>query len=208
MISEHAAGDPDRWWYANRFVFARLMLDERKTKARIKQQLLDANRPCHLCDRPFDSRKNIHLHRLDGSKGYNDGNCVLMHGECHQRLHVGHPAAEESARQWDPVVTRRSKCYSDQTFLYWWDISPGLAASLEHLEAVEFVKADTGEYCSVPTSTLTKFMTPERQSKRGNGNWGVKVLSDHPDELALEPGTGGGEWAFLPVVWLSQEAED
>ena len=26
-------GDPDKWWYANRFVFARLMLDERKTKS-------------------------------------------------------------------------------------------------------------------------------------------------------------------------------
>ena len=33
LISEHADNDPDKWWYANRFVFARLMLDERKTKS-------------------------------------------------------------------------------------------------------------------------------------------------------------------------------
>ena len=31
-IREHAGKDPDKWWYANRFVFARLALDERKTK--------------------------------------------------------------------------------------------------------------------------------------------------------------------------------
>lgn len=208
MISDHAAGNPDRWWYANRYVFARLMLDERKTKAGIKQQLLDANPRCHSCAQPFDTRKNIHLHRLDGSKGYQDSNCVLMHGECHQQFHARQPADDESAREWNPVVTKRSKSYNNRAFLYWWDISPGLAASLKQLEAIEFVKADTGEYCSVPTPTLTKFATPERQTTRGNGNWGVRVLSDHPDELALEPGTGGAEWVFLPVVWLSQEEED
>lgn len=32
LIQEHASNDPDEWWYANRYVFARLNLDERKTK--------------------------------------------------------------------------------------------------------------------------------------------------------------------------------
>jgi hypothetical protein len=41
LIKNHAAGDPDRWWYANRFVFARLQLDERKNKTSIKRKLLD-----------------------------------------------------------------------------------------------------------------------------------------------------------------------
>lgn len=208
MISSHAAGDPDKWWYANRYVFARLMLDERKTKARIKRQLLDGSRPCHFCERPFDTTKDIHLHRVDGSKGYSDGNCVLGHGECHRRFHAEQPADNESVREWNAVVTKRSKSYSNRAFFYWWDVSPGLAASLEKLEAVEFAKADTGEYCSVPTAILMKFTTPDRQTKRGRGNWGVRVLSDHPDELAFEPGTGGTEWVFLPVVWLSQEEED
>jgi len=49
LINEYAAGDPDRWWYANRFVFARLQLDERKTKAGIKRELLDSRKPCHSC---------------------------------------------------------------------------------------------------------------------------------------------------------------
>ncbi|MDP6543487.1 MAG: hypothetical protein QGH60_05805 [Phycisphaerae bacterium] len=30
LIAEYSVGDPDKWWNANRFVFARLMLDERR----------------------------------------------------------------------------------------------------------------------------------------------------------------------------------
>ena len=88
MISEHAGGDADKWWYANRFVFARLQLDERKTKTSVKRKLLDASRPCHACGEPFESKRDIHLHRLDGSKAYSDANCVLMHAECHRRHHA------------------------------------------------------------------------------------------------------------------------
>jgi len=33
LIAEYAGDDPDEWWYANRFVFARLNLDERYTRA-------------------------------------------------------------------------------------------------------------------------------------------------------------------------------
>jgi hypothetical protein len=41
-------GNPDRWWYANRFVFARLLLDERRTKTKIKQQLLTEKKALRL----------------------------------------------------------------------------------------------------------------------------------------------------------------
>jgi|ETNmetMinimDraft_26_1059896.scaffolds.fasta_scaffold16249_2 hypothetical protein len=41
--------------------------DERKTKAGIKRDLLDAGGPCHSCHKPFETRRAIHLHRLDGS---------------------------------------------------------------------------------------------------------------------------------------------
>ena len=37
FIAEHAGADQDRWWYCNRFVFARLMLDERKTKTGVRK---------------------------------------------------------------------------------------------------------------------------------------------------------------------------
>ncbi len=38
LIAEHSDGDPDKWWYANRFVFARLQLHERKTKTGVKKR--------------------------------------------------------------------------------------------------------------------------------------------------------------------------
>ena len=46
LIVEHSDGDPDKWWYANRFVFARLMLDERKTKSGVKKRLFAAKAAC------------------------------------------------------------------------------------------------------------------------------------------------------------------
>ena len=41
-IQEHAQRDQDKWFYANRYVFARLALDERKTKTAVKRELLNA----------------------------------------------------------------------------------------------------------------------------------------------------------------------
>ena len=38
-IQEYAGDDPDEWFYANRYIFARLGLDERKTKTKIKNAL-------------------------------------------------------------------------------------------------------------------------------------------------------------------------
>jgi|GEM_PF-1224148 len=207
MIAEHASGDPDRWWYANRFVFARLMLDERKTKTNVKQKLLDANMLCPGCGKRFETRRDIHLHRLDGDKAYSQANCVLMHPDCHRAAHAAHPEAVEVATGREPTLTKWSKRYDDMPFVYWWDIAPGLAEQLNDLEPAEFAKKDTKDRCVVPVEMLRTFLTPERQTTRGQGNWGVKVLKDRPDELAFEPGTGSREWRFLPVVWL-EEAED
>jgi len=207
LILQYAGDDPDRWWYANRFVFARLQLDERKTKAAIKRDLLRAGLPCHLCGQPFESRRGVHLHRLDGERGYSRDNCVLMHADCHRQYHASREAGATPAGGREPTPTKLSKRYDGKPFLYWWDISPSLADSLEKFDAVEFVKKDTGERCLVSPQVLKRFLVHERRTTRGRGNWGVRVLADRPDELAFEPGTGGGEWLFLPVVWLA-EAED
>ncbi len=82
-ISDCAGNDPDKWFYANRFVFARLQLDERRTKTQVKKDLLAAGKPSHYCREPIDNKVGIHLHRRDGNRGYSADNCVLMHGECH-----------------------------------------------------------------------------------------------------------------------------
>ena len=213
LIRSHSGDDPDRWCYANRFVFARLNLDERKTKAGIKKQLLDANSPCHYCKESFESKKGIHLHRVDDDRGYADDNCVLMHPECHERYHaenIGRDAASEKETamtdiKGKSILVRKSKFYEDMPYLYWWDISPNLSEKLDRYEAVDFLCKDTGRYCRIPLPDLRKFLTPDQQTTRGEGNWGIKVMINREDELAFEPGTGSGDRPqFLSVTWLNE----
>ena len=210
MIREHASDDPDKWWYANRYVFARLMLDERKTKTSIKRDLFEASKPCHYCEKPFETRRNVHLHRLDQTKGYSKDNCVLMHAKCHQQCHAESKMEESSViEEKEAILVKQSKKYDEMPFLYWWDISPGLKDSLDRFDMVEFVKKDSGERCIVPPAALKGFLTPDRQTTRATGNWGIKVLKDHQDELAFEPGTvKAGKYLFLPVIWINEQEED
>jgi len=208
LISEHAAGDADRWWYANRYVFARLQLDERRTKTNIKRQLLDAGGACHSCAKPLEPGQSVHLHRVDASKGYSSKNCALMHDGCHRAHHAkAKPDIVRRATQ-EAVLVKESKKYEGKSFVYWWDIAPSEADSLDRYEAVEFVKKDSGERCTVPVGTLKSFLEPERRTTRGSGNWGIKVLKQRPDALAFEPGRGKGEWLSLPVVWLHEQLDD
>lgn len=213
-IREHAGDDSDKLFYANRYVFARLQLDERKVKTGIKKQLLKSDRPCAHCGEPFDSKVGLPLHRIDGARGYSPDNCVLMHPECHKRYHAEHPQRESSGEAGDVgedsgggSLVKYSKRYDTGAFRYWWDITPKLAASLGRYEAVEFVKKDAGERCSVPPQALTGFLTDDRQTSRGDGNWGIKVLADRPEELAFEPARKGDNWLFLPVAWLSDDED-
>jgi len=208
LIKEHAGGDPDRWWYANRFVFARLMLDERKTKTAIKKRLLSEGQPCCFCGEPFAEKKGIHLHRLDQKKGYSHGNCGLAHEPCHRTHHStsGGKPVVSTRPDAGGVLSKHSKRY-DGAFLYWWDISPSLAQTLDQYEEMEFVCDDTKASCLVPIATVKPLLTPERQTTRGAGNWGVQVRADHEDELGFAPATSKGEWLYVPVTWIEQETE-
>jgi hypothetical protein len=218
LIKEHGGGDPDKWFYANRYVFARLGVDERKTKTGIKRALLDAGKPCYSCGKPFDTKVDVHLHRLDRERGYSAENCVLMHTDCHRGYHAKHQeetgtsqSAHPSLRTRRPapegVLPKESKAYEGYKFLYWWDIAPNLASILDRYEAVDFVKKDTGERCTVPVGTLKKYLTPDRQTTRSAGNWGIRVLKGHEGELAFEPANRRGEWLFLPVTWISEQED-
>jgi len=210
LISDHSGGDPDRWWYANRFVFARLQQDEGKTKRRVKKQLMATGTSCHRCGHAFTTRKGIHLHRLDGQRGYSTENCVLMHATCHEEHHKEHPDRHLRARRKQSaggsdgraVLVKRSKRYHGKRFTYWWDISPGLAEELGQYTAVAFTAKDTGAYCAVEVQQLRRFLTEKRQTSRGQGNWGIRVLADRPGVLAFEPGSRADDWEFLPIVWV------
>lgn len=85
-----ASGDNyDSWFTANRFVYARLQLDERKLKGKIKKILIERKKKCgyrHCPNKTFLSEKNIDLHRIDLAKGYSQENCVLLHPACHRKV--------------------------------------------------------------------------------------------------------------------------
>ncbi len=215
-ISEHAGDDPDKWFYTNRFVFARLQLDERKIKTQVKKELLEAQKPCGYCGKSFEGTADVHLHRVDGERGYSLGNCALMHRECHTKYHAENPAirrgrgrrAGKDAGPVAAVLEKESKRYDGRDYIYWWDISPGFLKKTELYEAVEFIKKDTGERCHVPVVALKGYLTKDRQTSRGQGNWGIRVLTDREGELAFEPANRKSRWLFLPVVWLSDKEED
>ena len=215
-IDAYAGEDPDKRFYANRFVFARLQLDERRTKTKIKGQLLDTRPVCDYCKETFPTKTGIHLHRVDGAFGYSLRNCVLMHRECHTKYHAenpsgrrpGRPASRHTVIDASPVLEKSSKRYEGQSFLYWWDLSPGFLDKMDGYEAVEFVKKDSGERCHVPTQALKGYLTEDRKTSRSNGNWGIKVLKDREDELAFEPGKDTDKWLYLPVVWVNDTQED
>jgi len=215
-IDNYAGDDADKRFYANRFVFARLQLDERKTKTQIKKQLLESNPSCHYCNKAFEVKTGIHLHRLDGNCGYTLENCALMHGECHTQYHAENPSGKRPGRPSSPnreeteapILEKVSKRYEDKTFLYWWDISPGFLNKIDRYDAIEFVQKDSRERCYVPTTALKGYLAEERKTSRGKGNWGIRVLKDREGELAFEPGTKNDKWLFLPVVWLSEDKDD
>jgi hypothetical protein len=216
-IREYAGRDPDKWFYANRFVFARLQLDERRTKVQIKKDLLDTQPRCAYegCNVAFDGKPGIHLHQIDGTRGYTRENCVLMHNECHTKYHAEHPSGRQRGRPFGsrpnpvrPVLKKVSKPYEGGSFLYWWDISPSFLDKIDDYDEVEFIKKDTGERCSVPVPAIKGYLTTERQTSRNTGTWGIRVLRDREQELAFEPGKGDARWLFLPVVWLADSQED
>ncbi|MCX5644662.1 MAG: hypothetical protein NTZ17_08240 [Phycisphaerae bacterium] len=219
-ISECAGSDPDRLFYVNRFVFARLQVDERKTKTKIKKELLDADSPsCGYsgCTHggSIESRRGIHLHRRNTTRGYSRDNCVLMHADCHTKYHAEHPPVPRDETSdvderdaGSAILEKESKRYEGQRFLYWWDLSPGSLDRLDRYEAVEFLKKDTGERCHVPVPALKGYLTEERRTNRHGGNWGIKVLKEEEDQLAFEPGVKTDRWLYLPVVWFHEEQED
>jgi len=214
-INKLSKNDPDKQFYINRFIFARLQLDERKTKTQIKKELFLEETICFYkkCARKeFDTRKGVHLHRRNGDKGYSLENCVLMHPECHQKFHQENPKKRKAKNNANKTfLSKQSKRYHNDSFDYWWDITPELAESLPPHTIIEFIKKDTQEKdthesCFFPFQILKPYLTEERQTSRGAGNWGIKVLPDKPNELAIEEsGKKPNKWKSIPVKWESRE---
>lgn len=202
-IRDYAGDDLDKWFRANRYVYQRLQGDERKMKEKIKNELLKSNPICHYCKETIKVKKGIHLHRLDGNRGYSLENCVLMHQKCHEQYHKGNPSSQDITKFLKKESQRYTgKLCKSKFFLYWWDISPGFFE--KKYDAVEFVQKDSRLKCRVSTAVLKEYLTPERKTSRGKRNWGVRVLKGREGELAFEPPSGPSgddNWLFLKVEW-------
>ena len=210
-IRDYAGGDQDKWFLANRYVYARLQQDEGKTKRKVKNELWKSNPVCYYCKEKLKSKRGVHLHRLDSNRGYSLDNCVLMHGKCHTKYHAEHTSGNTPGRSFShnetesevSILEKSSKRYRGRRckgkyFLYWWDISPGFFARKYY--TVDFVQKGRLK-CRVSTEVLKKYLTPERKTSRGKGNWGIRVLKGREGELAFEPPSGDDNWLILRVEW-------
>jgi 5-methylcytosine-specific restriction endonuclease McrA len=84
LITEAASDDVVLRFKINRWVYSRLQQDEKQKKTPLKKSLWDAGvHACQRCGKPFASLRGVHLHRIDASKNYYDGNCQLLCSICH-----------------------------------------------------------------------------------------------------------------------------
>ena len=87
QIKEAAGRDSDIRFKINRYVYARLQLDEKKEKPK-KADLFDKQKGlCRICGERIDNIKDTDTHRINEELGYDDANnVVLVHRSCHQRM--------------------------------------------------------------------------------------------------------------------------
>ncbi len=87
QIKEVAGENPDVWFKINRYVYARLLGDERKKKPK-KADLFDKQKGlCWICKGRIDKIKDTDTHRIDEKLGYDDvDNVVLVHQGCHRQM--------------------------------------------------------------------------------------------------------------------------
>lgn len=86
QIKEAAGENIDEWFKINRYVYARLQLDERKGKPK-KTDLFDKQEGlCWICNERIDKIKETDTHRINEALGYDEpNNIVLVHRSCHQQ---------------------------------------------------------------------------------------------------------------------------
>ena len=87
VLDELCGDEADLRFKVNRWVFSRLLLDERKAKKPFKDQLWNTGpKLCGACGQAFSSLKGVELHRVDRHKNYSESNCILLCGPCHRKV--------------------------------------------------------------------------------------------------------------------------
>jgi hypothetical protein len=87
FVLDEFCGDDERLRFkVNRWVFSRLLIDERKAKKPIKEYLWkNGAKQCSDCGRVFESIKGVEIHRIDRNQVYSIDNCVLLCRPCHAK---------------------------------------------------------------------------------------------------------------------------
>lgn len=86
-INFASGGDMTLKFKLNRWVYARLQLDERKIKENIKDLLWTVgDKKCGKCGKEFETVKGVELHRVNGSQVYSVDNCQLLCKPCHMAI--------------------------------------------------------------------------------------------------------------------------
>lgn len=87
FVLDEFCGDDERLRFkVNRWVFSRLLIDERKAKKPIKEHLWNiGSKRCTDCGRAFESIKGVEIHRIDRHQVYSIENCVLLCRPCHAK---------------------------------------------------------------------------------------------------------------------------
>jgi len=84
VINTAAGNDADMRFKLKRWVYARLMQDERREKRFVKKALWDSGiKSCQKCFKEFRSIKGVEIHRKDSEKIYSVKNCELLCRSCH-----------------------------------------------------------------------------------------------------------------------------
>jgi hypothetical protein len=86
-INFASGGDMTLKFKINRWVYARLQLDERKIKENIKDLIWTVgNKKCAKCGKGFETVKGVELHRINASEVYSIDNCQLVCKPCHMAI--------------------------------------------------------------------------------------------------------------------------
>jgi len=83
LIAEASEGDVNAWFEINRWVYARLQLDERRKKPRKVDLFNKQHGLCYCCKGKINDIKGTD--RIDESQWYDEGNVALVHRSCHPR---------------------------------------------------------------------------------------------------------------------------
>jgi len=200
-ITGSAKGDADKWFKLNRWVFARLQEDERKTKRDLKKKLIRKVDYCGHCGKKFNSKKFIDIHRINKDKAYSEDNCILVHnGKCHQEAESKHNYARVFNKK---LLLKKSKRYDNYgNTLYWWDITDNEKFKYIKREngIIVFQEADTETKHSYHYQDLAAFLTSDRKTTRNrNHNWGFRILKSRVNKLASEPGAEDKTWKYIEL---------